>query len=144
MISEELEFRISQYADGTLAAEEVAALEALLASDEEARTLLASYRKLDATLKREMPLPAVNWDRLGEHLSDAVAESERPVTIKLFTWGRAARVAVAAMIVIAIGSVIFRQSKPAAFEEVVIVNPTASSTALASAVVEVTGPATEA
>ena len=52
MISEELEFQISQYADGSLSAEETAALEAVLASDSEAAALLADYRKLDATIQR--------------------------------------------------------------------------------------------
>ena len=56
MIDETLEFRISQYADGTLPAAEVADLEAILASDAEARALLDEYRKLDVVLKRETPV----------------------------------------------------------------------------------------
>jgi hypothetical protein len=141
MMSEELEFRIAQYADGTLAAEEVPALEQLLSGDADARAMLESYRELDASLKREMPLPPIDFDRLASHLSDAVVESDRPVTIKLFTWSRAVRtagVAVAAMVVIAIGSVIFRQSKPAVIEEVAIVAPRAM--VRAEPIVEVSGP----
>src|SRR5688572_19511956 len=140
MIPEELEFRISQYADGTLPSDDAAALEEILRGDAEAQATLESYRKLDATLKRSMPLPAMNLDRLAEHLSDAVAESDRPMTIKLFTWTRAAGVAIAAMILIAIGSVIFRTSpQPAPITEVAIVVPP-SATTTAPAVVEVSGP----
>ena len=89
MISEQLEFQISQYADGTLPAEEVAALEAVLAGDAEARALVAEYRSLDATLKRELPLPNVRWDRLAEHLSkvvagEAEADDATPAPISLF------------------------------------------------------------
>jgi hypothetical protein len=71
MISESLEFRISQYADGTLPAAEVAALEADLAASAEARAMLAEYRALDASLKRDLPLPDIRWDRLADHLSRA-------------------------------------------------------------------------
>ena len=141
MISEELEFRIAQYADGTLASEEMAALEQMLAGDAEARAMLESYRKLDATLKRELPLPAMDLDRLHQQLSDAVTESDRPVTIKLFTWTRGVGVAVAAMIVIAIGSVIFRHSKPGPITEVAIVNPKPVEP---SGEIQVTGPLAEA
>jgi anti-sigma factor RsiW len=141
MISEELEFQIAQYADGTLAAEEVAALEQLLADDAEARGMLESYRKIDATLKRELPLPSMDFDLLQEKLSDAVAESDRPVTIKLFTWTRGIGVAVAAMIVIAIGSVIFRSSKPAPITVVAIVNPKPVESIGA---IEISGPVAEA
>jgi len=78
VIDERLEFQISQYADGTLPAGDVAALEAVLASNAEARALLAEYQSLDGSLKRELPLPAMNWDRLAAHLSGAVAaEDER-------------------------------------------------------------------
>ena len=141
MISDELEFQIAQYADGTLAAEDIGALEQLLAGDAEARATLESYRKLDATLKRELPLPAMDFDRLQQKLSDAVAESDRPVTIKLFTWTRAVGVAVAAMIVIAIGSVVFRSSKPVTVEEVAIVSPKPVEP---SGEFQVTGPVAEA
>jgi len=141
MISEELEFQIAQYADGTLAAVEVAALEQLLSGDAEARAMLESYRKLDATLRRELPVPAMDFDRLHQKLSDAVAESDRPVTIKLFTWTRGIGVAVAAMIVIAIGSVIIRTSKPGPITEVAIVN---SKPVESAGSIEISGPVAEA
>jgi anti-sigma factor RsiW len=106
VISEELEFRISQYADGTLPAAEAAALEATLAADSEARALLDDFRKLDVTLKREMPLPQVKWDRLAEHISAAVADEDRATTTyKISAWWIRS-VAVAAVVVIAFGTVV--------------------------------------
>jgi hypothetical protein len=112
MISEQLEFQISQYAGGTLPADEVAALEVVLASDPAARAMLDEYRKLDVMLKREMPLPEVRWDRLAEHLSAAVAEEDRSTTTykigavsigtgSIGKWSR--RLAVAAALLLAAG-----------------------------------------
>jgi anti-sigma factor RsiW len=108
MDREQLEFRISQYADGTLPAAEVAALEATLASDAQARALLEDFRKVDAALKTtELPLPTVNWDRLAEHISSAVADEDRATTsVPIRAWW-IRRVAMAAAVLIVVGSVIF-------------------------------------
>src|SRR5438105_19050 len=76
MDREQLEFRISQYVDGTLPAAEVAALEAVLAADAEARAVLEDFRKLDAAMKDQARLPQIYWDRLAAHLSDAVARQD--------------------------------------------------------------------
>lgn len=74
-VSEELEFQIAQYADGTLPAAEREAVEAALAEKPAARLLLAEYagvgRALDAA--KGEPLPAVRWDRLADEISAAVA-----------------------------------------------------------------------
>jgi anti-sigma factor RsiW len=111
MIDEQLEFRISQYADGTLPAAEVAALEATLGSDADARALLEEYRKLDVVLKRETPaLPEIKWERLAEHISGAVADEDRATTTykisaRTSTWW-VRSVAVAAAVVIAFGTVV--------------------------------------
>ena len=106
MDREQLEFRISQYVDGTLSPAEVAALEATLASDAEARAVLEDFRKVDETLKKtEIPLPAVNWDRLAEHISAAVAGEDRATTsIPIRAWW-VRRVAIAAAVLIAVGTV---------------------------------------
>jgi hypothetical protein len=59
------------------------------------------------------------------------------ITIRLFTWGRAA---VAAIIVLAIGGVVWMQStRPAVVEELAIVPPPAI--AAPTGVIEVSGPA---
>ena len=73
MIDEQLEFLIAQHADGNLPESARALVELRLKTDAEARAMLEEYRKLDATLKASMPLPAVNWERLADHLSEAVA-----------------------------------------------------------------------
>ena len=113
MDREQLEFRISQYVDGTLPAAEAAALEETLASDAEARALLDDFRKLHSAMAREAALPAVKWDRLAEHLSRAVAEEDRatrsipmptPAAAPAHTWWR--HVAVAAAVLIAIGTLV--------------------------------------
>src|SRR5437867_420636 len=107
MDREQLEFRISQYVDGTLSAADVAALEATLASDAEARALLEDFRKIDGTFKSTpLPLPAVNWERLAESISAAIAEEDRATTsIPIRAW-RVRRVAIAAAVLIAVGTVV--------------------------------------
>src|SRR5215217_7013902 len=117
MIDEQLEFRISQYADGTLPAAEVAALEMTLASDADARALLDEYRALDASLKRDLPLPEIKWDRLAEHLSGAVAEEDRATTSLPITRGggafwRGVGFAVAAMVLIVTSLALWMRPQP--------------------------------
>ncbi|MEO6434377.1 MAG: hypothetical protein ABIP55_01270 [Tepidisphaeraceae bacterium] len=118
MISEDLEFQISQYADGTLPGEEAAALESTLASDAEARALVEAYRKVDVLLKRELPLPQMNWDRLAGHISAAVAQEEvaandanRSYRIAWPVWSR---LAIAAMVLLAVGLAAFMHLRPRA------------------------------
>jgi anti-sigma factor RsiW len=79
MIAEELEFQISQYADGTLSAADRPGVDAALAADPEARRTLAEYRRLDAHLTRHAPRlgssPDLKWDRLADHLSRHIDRS---------------------------------------------------------------------
>ena len=106
MIDEQLEFRISQYADGSLPAAEVADVEAAIAADAEARALLEEYRQLDVVLKREVPsIPPIKWDRLAEHISKAVDDEDRATTTYSIStwWVRSA--AVAAVVAIAFATV---------------------------------------
>src|SRR5829696_3029990 len=77
VIDEQLEFQIAQFADGTLPPAEAAALEQLLATDADARALLQDYRRIGAELKTAMPLPAIDWAKLADRLSDAVAAEDR-------------------------------------------------------------------
>ena len=74
MYDEQLEFSISQYADGTLPVEQVAALEARLAGDLAAREMLAGYRRVDSLLKVRAELPHVAWDEFSSRVSAVVAE----------------------------------------------------------------------
>jgi anti-sigma factor RsiW len=114
MNREELEFRISQYVDGTLSREERASVETILAGDVEARQMLAEFRRIDQHLAREMPLPNVKWEQLASHISAAVDEvTEAPAVIGRITpetatatsaWTWRSRLAIAASIVIVLGS----------------------------------------
>ena len=146
MIDEQLEFQIAQYADGTLPTAEIAALERVLADNADARALLDQYRRLDATLKRELPVPAMNWDRLATHLSDAVAAEDRATTTiawPLRNWGK---VAAAAAIILVIGTIALLQLRPTAPVTTVVVNNPPSSlqngtpSTNVTVVVVVTGP----
>ena len=114
MIDEQLEFLISQYADGSLPESERALVDLRLQTDADARALLVEYRSLDATLKSAMPVPAVNWDRLAEHLSDVVA-AERDEAHTTGVWGRigfGVRLAIAACVMMAaVGLVVLTAMK---------------------------------
>jgi len=103
MTRDELEYTLSQYLDGTLAAPDEAALEERLATDESARALLAEYRSLERTL-RAAPLPSFDFDALSSRISASVAEQDEPAQRYRLHWVRtAASLALAACIVIAVG-----------------------------------------
>ncbi|HEX4125255.1 MAG TPA: hypothetical protein VHY37_11055 [Tepidisphaeraceae bacterium] len=79
-MDDELEFLISQYADGTLGEAESRALEAKLAEDAEARAVLEKHRRLTVRL-RALPTPPmsdVQWDRLSARIGSAVAKTPKP------------------------------------------------------------------
>jgi anti-sigma factor RsiW len=151
MKREELEFRISQYAGGTLPADDVAALDEILARDSEARSLLAEYRGLDAMLKRELPLPKVEWDALSASISSAVAREQIPAkTIKLWTLQTWSRVAVAAMVLMVVALAAMLPSRGSNTGDVATTTPTPTppvrpiqTTPAVVHVASVTGPAVE-
>jgi anti-sigma factor RsiW len=78
MISEQIEFQISQYVDGTLSSAERGAVDQLLADDPQARKLLADYRQLSLQLSKMNAGPSVRWDRLSEHLSAGIDQATAP------------------------------------------------------------------
>ena len=144
MITEELEFAISQYVDGTLPASERAALELRLEGDPDARALLDEYRRLETSLKQDLPaVPEVDWDRLATHISTHVAdEAGRPLTMP---WVRRfAPLAVAASLIIGVGvaAVVFLTHRPPKAEVEVAIDH-GSQTPTVVAVVEIEGPAAE-
>lgn len=80
-MTDELEFLISQYADGTLGDADSRALEATLATDAEARAVLEKHRRVTLIL-RDMPtaaIPDAQWDRLSARIGSAVARAPEPV-----------------------------------------------------------------
>jgi anti-sigma factor RsiW len=105
MTREQLEFSISQYLDGTLAEDERAALEARLADDAEAQTLLAEDRSL-TTLLKSAPMPEVQWDRFAESISSAIDTQLEERVARASLWMRMrlpAGIAIAASALLAIG-----------------------------------------
>ena len=77
MIDENLQFALSQYADGTLAEAERAAVEQLLAHNAEARQTLDEYRRLGMLLSASIqPMPGVDWPQLTQQISRAIDRSQ--------------------------------------------------------------------
>ncbi len=85
MIDEKLQFAISQYIDGQLPSEEVARLEARIASDARLQELVREYRELDRLLKQAAPTPQQDWEQMQRNISAAIAASEEPAPIPLVT-----------------------------------------------------------
>ena len=76
MIDDNLQFALSQYADGTLAETQRGAVEQLLVHDAEARQTVAEYRRLSMLLAASVrPLPSVDWPRLTQQISGAIDRS---------------------------------------------------------------------
>ena len=112
MTRDELEFAISQYLDGNLAAADEAALESRLSTDAEARALLAEYRSLDRAL-RASPVPDIDFAALSDRIRTAVAAQDEPAQSYRLHWVRtAAALALAAAVVIAVSVGIRRLQAP--------------------------------
>src|SRR3954471_7876393 len=89
MTRDELEFSISQYLDGTLAAAERDALDERLATDAEARAVLAEYEALNAAFAAAPAVPEIDWDQFAGKISAAVAREEMPAqSYKIGAWMR--------------------------------------------------------
>jgi anti-sigma factor RsiW len=141
MISEDLEFQISQYADGTLSAAELNSVEALLQSNPQAREMLAEYRQVDLQLGtlRIGPAagPVVRWDEfagsIADRISDESGSSEaHSVAGRIGFAGARWRIA-AAVLVCFTGAIVARH----AMHQSVVTAPVAPT------VVEVAGPQVE-
>lgn len=100
MIDEQLEFRLTQYLDGTLPPEEAPALFDELAKNREAWVVLDEYRKLDVLMAAKPA--AVRWDALAEHISGHIDEDQQSrMKIRVFT--APMRAAIAAGVLLAFG-----------------------------------------
>lgn len=134
-VSEDAEFVLAQYADGTLADDRRGDVESRLAADPAARLAVADYAGLDALLK-SAPLPSVAWDRLAGHLSAAVArDAGDSRSFKLWAWARSPiKLGLAASVVVAAG-IGLRLSRPAA-----VPKPVDQPAAVARIDVDVAGP----
>ncbi len=114
MMNSDLEFRLSEYLDGTLGARESAQLEQRLLTDRAARELLGEYQRLDAMLKTLPAVPEVDFDALSARIAGAVDEIEaEPQVIYSFKWVRqVAGVAVAACVTLGVGLWMSRSMTP--------------------------------
>ena len=74
-MTEELEYLISQYCDGTLAEAERLRVELALAEDPEARALLDQDRAM-TDLLRAAPAPTVKWSHLARQISSAIDDAQ--------------------------------------------------------------------
>lgn len=129
MTRDELEYAISQYLDGTLPLLERNALEERLATDADARAMLAEYQKLDTMVKSAIPVPRIEWDRFAAQVQQAVAAEEPPVRhyrIGATQWVRGLAMA-AALVCVATLAIYFaaRPAKPtvAPSIEIVVAGP---------------------
>ena len=105
MIDERLEFEIAQLADGALAAERIAAVRAEIARNPDAAESFASFEKLNAGLAAMPSLPAMNWNRLGEVISNHVGDTAHvePVSYPMPWLKRTMQIAIAACVLLAAG-----------------------------------------
>ena len=74
-MTEELEYLISQYCDGTLADAERQRVESALAEDPEALALLDQDRAM-TDLLRAAPAPTVKWSHLAKAISSAIDDAQ--------------------------------------------------------------------
>lgn len=87
MTTDELEFSITQYLDGTLDEAERPAMEALLAGNAEARAVLGAQRHLTELL-RSAPVPEVRWDVLSNSIAAAIDQQMEERTARASWWLR--------------------------------------------------------
>lgn len=108
MTREDLEFSISQYLDGTLPPLERDALDERLATDAQARRILAEFQRLNAELKAALPPPDdVDHDALHARILAATEQVDVPVRNYALPWvsGASRWAAVAAVLLVALGLV---------------------------------------
>lgn len=109
MIDEQLEFRLTQYLDGTLPPEEAPALFDELACNREALAVLDEYRKLDVLMTAR---PAgIKWEALAEHISAHIDEDQR--SRMRIGFSAPLRAAMAAMVLLAVGVTSWLALRPA-------------------------------
>src|SRR5215210_1346024 len=113
MTRDELEFSISQYLDGTLAAAERDALEERLATDAEARAVYAEYEALNGAFAAMPAVPEIDWDQFAGKISAAVAREELPAqSYRIGSWFRPVRLAAIAASLLVAGGIAFSLLRP--------------------------------
>ena len=105
-VDEPTEQAIVSLVDGELTITQEAELAAKLAADPAARRALKEHRSLEVLLKHGQALPHIDFDLFGQRISEAVAEADAAASrsIPLAPWlHRAARIAVAACVILGVG-----------------------------------------
>jgi anti-sigma-K factor RskA len=103
-ISEEDEFAISEYLDGTLAEDARGELERRMEAEPQLRGMMKEYLSLDRAMKQTMPMPAINWEVLAERLSETIDAEGQRSRMFIGNWMKQPmRLAAAAMMIIGLG-----------------------------------------
>lgn len=103
MNRDQLEFAVSQYAEGGLSADQEAALKQVIEGDPEAEKILEVERSLSSLLAVGLgEVPAVDYEQLFGNISQAVAQADAPQvkTYRIGSWNWPARLALAASVLI--------------------------------------------
>ena len=108
---DEIEFLISQYIDGTANELDRARIEEVLATDSDARAMLAEYERLNSFVKTAMPIPEIAWNDLVAGISAKTANLDVPVKHFRLRFATLSKVAaLAAMVTIVVGVIV--KSRP--------------------------------
>lgn len=107
MNAEQVEFLISQYADGTIPPTDRVALEAHLDANPDARRLVDEYRELNDLLRTAAPeVPSFDFGAMASRINEAIDDhntSAEPIRLRI-PWTRiGVGFAVAASVLLAIG-----------------------------------------
>lgn len=139
MRTDELEFSISQYLDGTLPPLEAARVEEVLATDPNAREIFAEYQRLNDSL-RALPQPQVDWNTFASAISDKVAQEDAPLTNYQIGFGKVVKIsAIAASILVVIGASVMFWKAPTTKVE----GPQITVATTAKPTIEISGPTIE-
>ena len=122
MITEDFEFLVSQYADGTLADEQREAVRARIEADPVATALLAEFRRIDQMVGDSSPIPMIDYSRLQSNISAAIDNNRPAVAGRIGqafqSWKMWTSVAAGLLIAVGIGGMMTHRSPTVA------VNPT--------------------
>jgi len=141
MTTDDLEFQISQYVDGTLSDAERAEVEALLEQDAAAREMLVEHRRVTENLRANRLSPAIDLDALARRVAGVIdaEEARRDGAYSLRWVRRFVPVALAASVLIGF-ALMSRTGAPKSPVDPMI-GPVVNSVAPAPpGVMEVTGP----
>jgi anti-sigma factor RsiW len=150
MITEDFEFLISQYADGTIADEQREAVRVRIEADPVATALLAEFRRIDQLMGDSSPIPMIDYGRLQSNISSAIDNSRPAVAGRIGqafqSWKLWTSVAAVLLIAVGIGSTMMHRSPTVAVNPTVVPTNTRSNPSQTQTPGEmlVIGPAVEA